>query len=100
MQEQRLFMFHLRYLEHRGIWNTRGTWNTRGIWNTRTSEPTGIEKNSLNSVKKNLQSNMDSANSAAVDVWATQGTSGLLNHIMTDDNGNQISYAESRAKYG
>ena len=80
---------------------TQGASGTQGVSEAqRVSEPTGIERDFVNSVKKNLQSNMDSANSAAVDVWATQGTSGLLNHIMTDDNGNQISYAESRARYG
>ena len=95
-------------LEHKGIWNTRGIWNT--IWNTSGTQGASgtqgylnqqvLRENFVNSVKENLQSNMDSANSAAVDVWATQGTSGLLNHIMTDDNGNHISYAESRSRYG
>jgi len=84
-----------------GVSEAQGVSGTQGVSEAqRVSEPTGIERDFVNSVKKNLQSNMDSANSAAVDVWATQGTSGLLNHIMTDDNGNQISYAESRARYG
>ena len=84
-----------------GVSEAQGVSGTQGVSEAqRVSEPTGIERDFVNSVNKNLQSNMDSANSAAVDVWATQGTSGLLNHIMTDDNGNQISYAESRARYG
>ena len=43
---------------------------------------------------------MDESNRAAADVWTQQGTSAMLQHIMTREDGTQMSYAESRARYG
>ena len=47
-----------------------------------------------------LKPSMDEANKAAADVWTTQGTSAMLSHIMTREDGTQMSYAESRYLYG
>lgn len=43
---------------------------------------------------------MDEANQKAMDVWATQGESAMLKHIMTREDGTPMSYAESRMLYG
>ena len=37
---------------------------------------------------------MDEANQKAMDVWATQGESAMLKHIMTSEDGTPIVYAE------
>ena len=43
---------------------------------------------------------MDEANQKAMNVWATQGESAMLKHIMTREDGTPMSYAESRMLYG
>ena len=43
---------------------------------------------------------MDEANQKAMNVWATQGESAMLKHIMTREDGTPMSYAESRMMYG
>ena len=43
---------------------------------------------------------MDELNRKAADVWTQQGASAMLQHIMTREDGTQMSYAESRARYG
>ena len=43
---------------------------------------------------------MDEANQKAMNVWATQGESAMLKHIMTGEDGSPISYAQSRMLYG
>ena len=43
---------------------------------------------------------MDEANQKAMNVWATQGESAMLKHIMTREDGTPMSYAESRMIYG
>ena len=43
---------------------------------------------------------MDEANQKAMNVWATQGESAMLKHIMTREDGTPMSYAESRMRYG
>ena len=50
--------------------------------------------------KKVKYGGMDEANQKAMDVWATQGESAMLKHIMTREDGTPMSYAESRMLYG
>lgn len=50
--------------------------------------------------KKMKYGGMDEANQKAMDVWATQGESAMLKHIMTREDGTPMSYAESRMLYG
>ena len=50
--------------------------------------------------KKMKYGGMDEANQKAMNVWATQGESAMLKHIMTREDGTPMSYAESRMLYG
>ena len=47
-----------------------------------------------------MKPSMDESNRAAADVWTQQGTSAMLQHIMTREDGTPMSYAESRMRYG
>ena len=51
-------------------------------------------------VVEGLKAGMDEYNRKAADVWTQQGTSAMLQHIMTREDGTPMSYAESRARYG
>ena len=53
-------------------------------------------KKLINTVKPG----MDQANRKAVDIWTSQGTSSMLQHIMTKEDGTPMSYSESRMRYG
>jgi hypothetical protein len=43
---------------------------------------------------------MDEDNKKAADVLFSQGTAAAIEFMMTDKNGNKLSYAEMRARYG
>ena len=51
-------------------------------------------------ILNHVKPGMDQANRDAVDVWESQGTGALLQHIMTKEDGTPMSYAESRMMYG
>lgn len=51
-------------------------------------------------VVEGLKTGMDESNREAADIWTQQGTSAMLQHIMTHEDGTPMSYAESRARYG
>lgn len=44
--------------------------------------------------------NMDEYNKQALNVWATEGVDAAIKHMFTDNNGNQLSYADMRSRYG
>ena len=62
-----------------------------------------LKDNPINDVHntKNLPSGvMDEANKKAVDVLKKKGEKAFLKHVFTGDDGEQLSYAEMRMKYG
>jgi len=54
----------------------------------------------LSETLEGLKVNMDENNSKAADVWLKEGTDSMIKHIMTNEDGSQMSYAQSRALYG
>ena len=58
-----------------------------------------LEDNFKEIVNK-FKPSMDQANQEAANIWTSQGTSAMLKHILTREDGTPMSYAESRARYG
>ena len=60
----------------------------------------GLSRVPAEEPKQMKYGSMDEANQKAMNVWATQGESAMLKHIMTKEDGTPMSYAESRMLYG
>ena len=60
----------------------------------------GLSRLPAEEPKQMKYGSMDEANQRAMNVWATQGESAMLKHIMTKEDGTPMSYAESRMLYG
>lgn len=48
----------------------------------------------------NTSNVMDESNKKAINVLITQGPNEFVKHVFTGDNGEQLTYAEMREKYG
>ena len=84
------------------------------IGNSTTADPTPMEIDSdalSNAVfernaagelvpKSGFKKHMDAANANIMDVWRENGDKAAVDAMFTGDNGEQLSYAEMRMRYG
>ena len=59
-----------------------------------------ITKDNFMEVVESMKPSMDEANRKAADVLTQQGEAAMLKHIMTNEDGTPMSYAQSRCLYG
>ena len=59
-----------------------------------------ITKDNFIEVVESMKPAMDGANRKAADIWTQQGEAAMLQHIMTNEDGTPMSYAQSRSLYG